>query len=223
LPPPPPPAAKTAPAERRALSDEMQRVFSRELVPAYDQRQWKKGVKAADRILAEFPEHGETVAMKGLIVHSMGPARRAEAHELGKLALRYDIRSHVCWHVYGLIHRAEANYAEAVKCYKNALRIDPDKCVGDHPAILRPRRMAVPPWEAPAEAPPPRRRRYSGGAAAAAAVAATAAACRSMPQHAAVCRSCCSRRSRPAAVAAAVATALAVAFRRCCSLPTCWQ
>jgi tetratricopeptide (TPR) repeat protein len=107
----------------------MQVVF-RELVSAYDHRQWKKGVRAADRILEAFPTHGETVAMKGLIVHSMGAARKAEAHELCKLALRYDIRSHVCWHVFGLVHRAEANYAEAVKCYKQALKIDPDKCVG---------------------------------------------------------------------------------------------
>ena len=34
------------------------------------------------------------------------------------------IRSHVCWHVYGLLHRAERNYNEAIKAYKQALRID---------------------------------------------------------------------------------------------------
>jgi hypothetical protein len=86
---------KTAPKEKTVLSDEMQRVF-RELVTCYDRHEWKRGVRTADRILEEFPTHGETVAMKGLIVHSLGAARRAEAHELAKLALRYDIRSHVC-------------------------------------------------------------------------------------------------------------------------------
>lgn len=35
----------------------------------------------------------------------------------------YD-RSHVCWHVYGLIYRSERNYNEAIKAYKQALRID---------------------------------------------------------------------------------------------------
>jgi len=35
-------------------------------------------------------------------------------------------RSHVCWHVYGLLHRAERNYNEAIKAYKQALRIDAD-------------------------------------------------------------------------------------------------
>lgn len=32
----------------------------------------------------------------------------------------------MCWHVYGLLHRADRNYAEAIKAYKQALRIDSD-------------------------------------------------------------------------------------------------
>lgn len=32
--------------------------------------------------------------------------------------------SHVCWHVYGLLHRSERNYAEAIKSYLNALKHD---------------------------------------------------------------------------------------------------
>jgi len=32
----------------------------------------------------------------------------------------------VCWHVYGLLHRADRNYNEAIKAYKQALRIDPE-------------------------------------------------------------------------------------------------
>ena len=35
-------------------------------------------------------------------------------------------RSHVCWHVFGLLHRSDRNYNEAIKAYKQALRIDPD-------------------------------------------------------------------------------------------------
>lgn len=35
-------------------------------------------------------------------------------------------RSHVCWHVYGLLHRSDRNYNEAIKAYKQALRIDSD-------------------------------------------------------------------------------------------------
>jgi len=32
----------------------------------------------------------------------------------------------VCWHVYGLLHRSDRNYNEAIKAYKQALRIDAD-------------------------------------------------------------------------------------------------
>ena len=32
----------------------------------------------------------------------------------------------MCWHVYGLLHRADRNYLEAIKAYKQALRIDHD-------------------------------------------------------------------------------------------------
>lgn len=103
-----------------------QALLFREVVQCYDSRQYIKGVEVADRILEKVPTHGETIAMKGLIINSIG-GRKAEAHELAKLALRYDIKSHICWHVFGIIHRSENNYAEAIKCYKNALRIDPEK------------------------------------------------------------------------------------------------
>ena len=35
-------------------------------------------------------------------------------------------RSHVCWHVYGLLYRSDRDYNEAIKAYKQALRIDSD-------------------------------------------------------------------------------------------------
>lgn len=37
-----------------------------------------------------------------------------------------DDDSHVCWHVYGLLHRSERNYAEAIKSYLNALKHEPE-------------------------------------------------------------------------------------------------
>ena len=40
--------------------------------------------------------------------------------------LSLQLRSHVCWHVYGLLHRSDHNYNEAIKAYKQALRIDSD-------------------------------------------------------------------------------------------------
>lgn len=31
----------------------------------------------------------------------------------------------MCWHVYGLLYRSDREYRDAIKCYLNALRIDP--------------------------------------------------------------------------------------------------
>jgi tetratricopeptide (TPR) repeat protein len=34
------------------------------------------------------------------------------------------MKSHVCWHVFGLLYRGDREYKEAIKCYRQALRID---------------------------------------------------------------------------------------------------
>ncbi|XP_074275958.1 N-terminal acetyltransferase A complex auxiliary subunit NAA15 [Silene latifolia] len=94
------------------------------IVKSYETKQYKKGLKAADAILKKFPDHGETLSMKGLTLNCMD--RKTEAYELVKLGLKNDLKSHVCWHVYGLLYRSDREYREAIKSYRNALRIDPD-------------------------------------------------------------------------------------------------
>ncbi|KAK4428066.1 N-terminal acetyltransferase A complex auxiliary subunit NAA15 [Sesamum alatum] len=94
------------------------------IVKSYETKQYKKGLKAADAILKKFPDHGETLSMKGLTLNCMD--RKAEAYELVRLGLKNDLKSHVCWHVYGLLYRSDREYREAIKCYRNALKIDPD-------------------------------------------------------------------------------------------------
>lgn len=64
------------------------------------------------------------MAMKALILNSLD--KQEEAFALGKEALQADMKSHVCWHVYGLLYRSVKNYEEAIKAYKFALRLDPD-------------------------------------------------------------------------------------------------
>ncbi|KAM1822990.1 hypothetical protein ACFX13_025647 [Malus domestica] len=94
------------------------------IVKSYETKQYKKGLKAADAILKKFPDHGETLSMKGLTLNCMD--RKSEAYELVRIGLKNDLKSHVCWHVYGLLYRSDREYREAIKCYRNALRIDPD-------------------------------------------------------------------------------------------------
>lgn len=62
--------------------------------------------------------------MKGLTLNCLG--RKEEAYEHVRKGLRNDLKSHVCWHVYGLLQRSDKKYDEAIKCYRNALKWDPD-------------------------------------------------------------------------------------------------
>lgn len=92
----------------------------------YESKQYKKGLKACEQILKKHPQHGETTSMKGLILNQLGPTRKAEAHDLSKKGLRYDLTSHICWHVLGMVYRSDRNYEEALKCYQNAIKFDKD-------------------------------------------------------------------------------------------------
>ncbi|KAI0659393.1 NMDA receptor-regulated protein 1a [Cubamyces menziesii] len=96
----------------------------KEVLHYYEDRQLKKGLKTADTILKKFPNHGETLCMKGLILTHMG--RREEGLELVKQGIRYDLTSHICWHVFGLIQKGQKNYEEALKSYTQALKFDKD-------------------------------------------------------------------------------------------------
>jgi N-alpha-acetyltransferase 15/16, NatA auxiliary subunit len=62
--------------------------------------------------------------MKALIIGTQGQTEPAFA--LAKIALGNNMKSHVCWHVYGLLYRAEKNFEESIKAYKFALRLEPE-------------------------------------------------------------------------------------------------
>jgi tetratricopeptide (TPR) repeat protein len=62
--------------------------------------------------------------MKALNMSQIGQSE--EAFALAKEALRNDMKSHITWHVYGLLYRQEKNYEEAIKAYRFALRLEPE-------------------------------------------------------------------------------------------------
>uniref|UniRef100_A0A3B3ZFB1 N-alpha-acetyltransferase 15, NatA auxiliary subunit n=1 Tax=Periophthalmus magnuspinnatus TaxID=409849 RepID=A0A3B3ZFB1_9GOBI len=92
----------------------------------YEHKQYRNGLKFCKQILSKpkFAEHGETLAMKRLTLNGLG--KKEEAYDLVRRGLRNDLRSHVCWHVYGLLQRSDKKYDEAIKCYRNALKWDKD-------------------------------------------------------------------------------------------------
>ncbi|XP_017650261.1 N-alpha-acetyltransferase 16, NatA auxiliary subunit isoform X2 [Nannospalax galili] len=96
------------------------------VLKCYEQKQYKNGLKFCKMILSnpKFAEHGETLAMKGLTLNCLG--KREEAYKFIRKGLHNDVRSHVCWHAYGLLQRSDKKYDEAIKCYRNALKLDKD-------------------------------------------------------------------------------------------------
>jgi len=103
----------------------------RQILQLYEAKAYKKALKIADGLLKKHPNHGETTCMKALLLLSRpsstpdGAVKR-EAFELVKAGVSYNVKSHVSWHVYGLMHRADHNYPEACKCYAQALKIEPE-------------------------------------------------------------------------------------------------
>jgi peptide alpha-N-acetyltransferase len=69
----------------------------------------------------------ETLAMKGLILNSMG--KKEESLECIRSGIVNNMSSHVVWHVYGLYQRSERKYDEAIKAYKKALQCEKVKAI----------------------------------------------------------------------------------------------
>ena len=100
----------------------------------YENRRFKDALTSIEKILKKYPKHGETLCMKGLVVRHVElkatrketeEERRMRAHDLVSRGVKNHVGSHVCWHVYGLLHKADRNYKEASKCYSQALKIYP--------------------------------------------------------------------------------------------------
>ncbi|ANB12444.1 Nat1p [Sugiyamaella lignohabitans] len=90
----------------------------------YEAKQYKKALKGVEGVLKKSPNHGESLALKGLVLYHLG--KKEEGHESIKKGLEKDSTSYVCWHIYGLYHRQEKDYEEATKSYSKALQYDPE-------------------------------------------------------------------------------------------------
>lgn len=96
----------------------------RSALKLYETKQYKKALKTVDQILKKNSDHGETLALKGLVLYHM--SKKEEGYEYIKKGLMKDLSSYVCWHIHGMYHRSEKNYDEATKCFVKALKFDPE-------------------------------------------------------------------------------------------------
>ncbi|EKF99071.1 N-acetyltransferase subunit Nat1, putative [Trypanosoma cruzi] len=104
------------------LPPAQQKIFEK-LGCEFDAREYAKALRCADAILAVIPSHADTIAMRGLTLHHLD--RREEGHLAIKEAIELNIHSTMAWHSLGMCHRAEKNYPEAIKAFKQAHQTDP--------------------------------------------------------------------------------------------------
>ena len=93
----------------------------------YDNKLYKKAIKAANQILAEHPRHGDTLALKGLVLHTIAETKEQHEEAFGfvKRGVAFNVKNFVSWHILGNLYSADKNLPEAMKCYTQALRNAP--------------------------------------------------------------------------------------------------
>lgn len=94
-----------------------------QLSKQFDNREYAAVLQTADTILAAVPDHGETIAMKGLTLHTM--EKKAEGIALVKEGVAKAMRSAIAWHSLGMCYRSDKNLAEAQRAFKRASVCDP--------------------------------------------------------------------------------------------------
>ena len=114
---------KSQQTQKAALPKKFEAMFQ-QILKFYENNKHPKAIKLCNTVLKAHPMHGQTIAMKGLLTYKMDTTKTAEAFELCKKGLALDMKSHVTWHVYGILYKATDNMPMAIKCYNNALKID---------------------------------------------------------------------------------------------------
>lgn len=81
----------------------------------YDDKEYKKALEKADLVLAKYVNHVETTAFKSLILDQL--KRKNEAFDLIKTTLFKNMGNFTCWHVYGMLNRANSKFDDARRAY----------------------------------------------------------------------------------------------------------
>lgn len=95
-----------------------------EALKQFDNKDYRTSKKSCDKILEKSPTNEEALALKGLNVYYLN--EKEEGKKLINQALKINLKSPVAWHFYALLHKEEGNYAQALKCYLQAFKNDPN-------------------------------------------------------------------------------------------------
>lgn len=105
-----------------ALPPYQKRLYDK-LVNDIERDQLSKALRSAEAILGVFPDHVQTLAMKGLILHKLKETE--EAFELIKKAISLNAESTSAWLCLATCHLSDKNYVDALKALKQGLLREP--------------------------------------------------------------------------------------------------
>ncbi|KAM3138417.1 hypothetical protein pb186bvf_009503 [Paramecium bursaria] len=110
------------------LSNKQEQEF-KSLVKLLEQKDYKKGLKSIEK-LAQQTENAQVHSLRAIFLYHND--QQEEGFQLAKASLTKDMKSYFCWHILGLIHKANKNYPDAVKCFLQSL-----KQGDENPALIR--------------------------------------------------------------------------------------
>lgn len=96
----------------------------RQLLLSYEAKDFQLGLKLSEALLKKYPDHGETLAMRGICYFHLD--KKVQGYELVRRGVRNDMKSHIVWHVYGIIQRADHHYSDALGAYAQAHKLEPN-------------------------------------------------------------------------------------------------
>lgn len=115
--------SRFAAARKSQLSQNDLQLVS-EAIQLYDSSKYKSSLKKAEELLAAHPEHADALAIQALC-KAQFPSTQKESLEVARHATRCNLRSFLCWHALAICQRKNRNFAEALKAYSQAVRIEP--------------------------------------------------------------------------------------------------
>jgi N-alpha-acetyltransferase 15/16, NatA auxiliary subunit len=98
--------------------------YLKEIARCYERKSYRRCLLLSDKILKSYPKHGETLAMKGLVLGCMN--RRTESLKYAKLGIVNDIKNGVVWHLQGLLFKTLRQWNDAMKSFQMAQKLDPE-------------------------------------------------------------------------------------------------
>ena len=102
--------------------------FFQQITKQFDLKQYTKALKSANEMLKFYPEHPETMSIKGILLINVDESEWKQGDDpqvLLKAAVHKNVKSAFGWAMLGRFYVFKKAYADAIKCYRMVAKLDP--------------------------------------------------------------------------------------------------